>query len=61
MKALTRKEIIEIWKEQPDDLLNSFCCPNCRDLLFNYSGTLMCRNSDCLNSDQFDKETGEQL
>lgn len=54
MKALTRKEIMALWKNQTPDLLNGFCCPNCRDVLTNHSGTLMCDNPACLNSDQFD-------
>jgi hypothetical protein len=33
-KLLTRKEIIDLWMKQPEELLNILSCPNCRDLLF---------------------------
>jgi len=32
-KLLTRKEVITIWKKQPEEMLNLYVCPNCRDLL----------------------------
>ena len=57
-KLLTRKEIIEIWNDQSEDFLNSYCCPNCRDILYNHPYQLMlevseehyfCHNRDCAN------------
>lgn len=33
MKLLTRRQIIQIWGKQSDEILDSFCCPNCRDVL----------------------------
>lgn len=32
-KVMTRREIINSWIVQPEPMLNSPCCPNCRDLL----------------------------
>jgi ribosomal protein L37AE/L43A len=33
MKLLTRRQIIKQWEKQEDKILDSFCCPNCRDIL----------------------------
>lgn len=59
MKLLKRKEIIEIWKSQSKEFLNSYCCPNCRDLLYNKPAQidtedlyyLYCHNLCCSNFD----------
>jgi hypothetical protein len=61
MKALTRKEIVEIWEGGTEENLNSYCCPDCRDLLTKCSGTLFCDNDQCLNNQQFEPETGEEI
>jgi uncharacterized protein YbaR (Trm112 family) len=59
VKLLTRKEIIIQWMKQDDELLNIFCCPNCRDLLEDYkfskhntrpdieSEYIYCHNTGC--------------
>lgn len=47
MKLHTRREIIEIWKDQPDNLLDTYVCPDCRDLLFHEHDKYFCNNSDC--------------
>lgn len=61
MKALTRKEIIEIWSEQEEAFLNSFCCPECRDILLNDGMILHCSNYQCRNIDHYDIETGDKI
>lgn len=33
-KLLTRREIIERWKEQSDGLKDTYCCPVCKSLLY---------------------------
>ena len=33
MKLLTRRQIIEEWKKQPDEMLDTLCCPQYRNLL----------------------------
>ena len=45
----TRREIIEIWQGSRDEILNKLCCPNCRDLLFNFSSKdeYYCGNPGC--------------
>ena len=47
MKLLTRRQIIEIWQQQPDEMLDSFCCPICRDILHEVSDRYFCLNEDC--------------
>jgi len=49
MILLTRREIIEQWQKQDDSILDSFCCPNCREVLIsNYDGSgLLCDNPAC--------------
>lgn len=42
-KLLTRKEIIDIWSKQPKEYLESYCCPNCRDLL---NDEYICKNCE---------------
>jgi hypothetical protein len=56
MGLLTRKQIIEEWKKQTPDLLNSFCCPDCRDILIRendenipHGASLRCFNDMCEN------------
>lgn len=55
-KLFTRKEVIEIWQDQKEEFLNSYCCPNCRDLLFDHPYQIMfeksekhlyCHNAEC--------------
>ena len=48
MKLLTRRQIIEEWIKQPDNHLdNSYCCPKCRDILYEYGDRYFCENEDC--------------
>jgi hypothetical protein len=46
---LTRKQVIDIWLKQSDEHLNSYGCPNCRDLLFKEGNYFRCKNMDCKN------------
>ena len=55
-RLLTRFEIIELWNNQDEIMLNTYCCPNCRDLLFDHEflgiakyGDYYCHNKDCAN------------
>jgi len=49
MDVLTRREVIEIWSRQNDELLDSPVCPNCHDLLVKKSdGAWFCENGNCL-------------
>jgi NAD-dependent DNA ligase len=32
-RLLTRKETMNIWKEQNETFLNSIVCPSCRDII----------------------------
>lgn len=36
MRLLKRSEIIELWNNQSKEMKESFCCPNCRDILHEY-------------------------
>ncbi len=50
MNLQTRKNVIDIWLKQSDDLLNSYVCPNCRDILEKSrtkKDTYYCVNEDC--------------
>ena len=46
-KLLTRKEIIELWSKQPENILNSYCCPSCRDIMEETEDAYICRNTGC--------------
>ena len=46
-KLLTRKEIIQLWSQQSEEMLNSYCCPGCRDLLFETEKYYICKNTSC--------------
>ena len=46
-KLLTRKEIIEIWRAQGDVFQETYCCPNCKNLLFMEVDLYYCFNQDC--------------
>jgi len=49
MKLLTRKEIIEIWRRQPNHIKAQYCCPSCRDILTKLKdGKFVCDNQSCL-------------
>ena len=52
----TRREVIEMWGKQPDSLLDSPVCPNCRDILYKTDNdTWFCGNRSCTfssNSEQ---------
>ena len=47
LKLLTRREIIQIWKSQTDEMLDSYCCPKCRNILLDYGDRYFCENKDC--------------
>lgn len=47
MKLLTRKEIIDIWFEQDIKFLKSYCCPSCRDILYEEGEYYYCNNDMC--------------
>jgi len=47
MKLLTRRQIIEEWAKQPDEMLDTLCCPQCRNLLHEYGDRYFCKNRDC--------------
>ena len=47
MKLLTRRQIIEIWRNQQKSRLDYYCCPNCRDLLLQKGDSYVCINGDC--------------
>lgn len=50
MKLLTRKEIIDEWNKQSEEMLNSKCCPVCRNILHEYGDRYFCENRECLQS-----------
>jgi hypothetical protein len=47
MKLLTRRQIMEEWNKQSDEMLDSFCCPNCRDILHELDDRYFCKNKHC--------------
>ena len=49
MNLLTRRQVIEIWNKQKDEFLDSYVCPNCRDILTKHEdGIYECENPNCL-------------
>ena len=52
---LKRKEIIEIWKEQNEEFLNMYCCPDCRDIMGQDENSYFCANKMCLNDRDYKK------
>jgi hypothetical protein len=52
---LKRREIIMIWSKQPEEMLDSYCCPSCRDILHEKDGLYTCRNEFC-NFSPYKKE-----
>ena len=54
MKLLTRKQVIEVWNKQGEDHLNSFVCPDCRDILVNHENVLFCENPECSNTERYE-------
>lgn len=44
---LKRKEIIEIWQTQKEEFLNSYCCPNCRDIMSEDEENYFCDSETC--------------
>jgi hypothetical protein len=46
---LTRRDIINLWMAQQEGHLDSYCCPNCRDLLIkdDNENTFRCMNDYC--------------
>lgn len=47
-RLLTRREIIDIWQKQSKEFLNTYCCKNCRDLLYETKkeNEWYCKNCD---------------
>ena len=45
----TRNEIIGLWQMSHESILNKFCCPNCRNLLFKFKDRdeYYCANNGC--------------
>jgi hypothetical protein len=48
LKVLTRREIVDLWEKQPGCILDSYCCPGCRDILSEIDGVYKCDNILCL-------------
>ena len=46
-RLLTRRQIIEMWQKQPSEMLDSYCCPQCRNILLHYVDRYICENRDC--------------
>lgn len=45
---MTRREIMEVWRGQSDDMLDSYCCRGCRDILQkDCGGIYRCTNLLC--------------
>ncbi len=53
MGLFTRREIIKLWLSQPTDVLDSYVCPNCWDILFKKlrknNVSYYCDNPKCTN------------
>ena len=54
MKPLTRRNVIEIWKNQDPKYLDRLVCPHCRDLLHKTPKGLECMNQHCLNTSVYE-------
>ena len=66
MKALTRNQIMELWKSQEKEILELFCCPCCRYILglkdnLIHKSDLKCINGTCSNEYIYSRNTGEQI
>jgi len=47
-RIFTRRQIIITWSEQSPEELDSYCCPNCRDILYkDENGKYYCDNDLC--------------
>lgn len=57
---MTRREIIKTWNEQSDSMLDSQCCPYCKDILTNSGAYLMCENVKCFTVEYY-LDTGEKI
>ena len=46
---MTRQQIIDKWLEQDKEKLSTYCCPNCRDLLYptGKKNVYTCQNMSC--------------
>jgi len=52
-KLLTRREVIDLWLTQSPDFLDSYVCPNCRDILDKKDDNIyFCSNPECENYKQ---------
>jgi len=40
--------------KQGEDHLNSFVCPDCRDILINQGDALFCENPECSNTERYE-------
>jgi len=47
MKLLTRRELIEIWQQRSSEKLDMYCCPYCRDILYEEEYRFVCTNPKC--------------
>jgi hypothetical protein len=56
MKLLTRRQIIDIWLKQTVKNLDSYCCPNCRDILQENKTHFWCGNGGCAEEVPYDKK-----
>ena len=46
---LTRREVIELWRKQSETMLDTYCCPVCRDLMAEIEKSYVCKNMSCGN------------
>jgi len=55
-QALTRAEIIEVWKKENPMIMTLHCCASCCDTLKlkKEYDCLTCKNTDCRNDDYYD-------
>lgn len=59
---MTRREIISLWSKSKE-YLDSLCCPNCRDILYeDENGEWECRNFLCRYGSESwtDKQDGDE-
>jgi hypothetical protein len=52
-KLQTRREIIEIWNKQTDEIKDTYCCPACRNLLYAYKFSLYYTRLGIGNDDDY--------
>lgn len=59
-QLLKRKEIIEIWQAQSEEFLNSYCCPDCRNIMDSDEENYFCCNEMCENMTDYKKSDVEK-